>query len=89
MRRIGQLHEQRLGAGLFDRRRCRAQLAPPQVECVQRQSVRRAEFASALTGSFEPLDQFPPLRGGAPRPMSRTASRLMIPLSSGVVGSGE
>ena len=52
MRRIGQLHEQRLGAGLFDRRRCREQLAPPQVEWAHRPGacecagalVRRREF---------------------------------------------
>ena len=89
MRRVRQLHEQRLGAGLLDRRRCRAQLAPPQVEWAQRSSVRGAEFASALTGSLEPLDQFPPLRGSAPRPMSRTACAPHESALLGVVGSGE
>ena len=38
----GQLHEQRLGAFFLDHRRRLVQLAPPQVERAQRQSVRRA-----------------------------------------------
>ena len=72
-----------------DRRRYRAQLVPPQTECAERQSVCRAESASGLTGSLEPLDQFLPLRGGAPRRMLCTACPRHDFVRLRVLGSGE
>ena len=73
-----------VGVPLYTKR-----LAPPQVECAERQSVCRAESASGLTGSFEPLDQFLPLRGDAPRPMLRTACPRHDFIRLRVLGSGE
>ena len=70
--RIRQLHEQRFGICCIHRWR-RAKLAPPHVERSERQSPGRAELASGPTRALEPPDQLSPLRGGAPRTMSRTA----------------
>ena len=87
--RVRQLHEQGFGV-FFVRRSLRlAKLAPPQVECAQRQSVRRAEITASLTLPLEPLDQLPPLRGGAPRPTSRTTCPIHDSARLRVVGSGE
>ena len=58
-------------------------------ECAQRQSVRRAEFAAGLARPVESLDQLTPLRGGAPRPTSRTICPLHDSARLRVVGSGE
>ena len=87
--RVRQLHEQGFGV-CFVRRGLRlAKLAPPQVECAQRQSVRRAEIAAGLARPVEPLNQLLPLRGGAPRPTSRTAFPPHDSARLRVVGSGE
>ena len=60
--RVRQLHEQGFGV-FFVRLSLRlAKLAPPQVECAQRQPVRRTEIAAGLTRPIVPLDQLPPLR---------------------------
>ena len=56
-----------------ERRRGPELFLPPHVERTERQSLDRAELASGLTRALEPLDQLSPLRGGAPRAMSRTA----------------
>ena len=89
LRRVRQLYKRRFGSLFVHRRRCRAQLAPPQVECAERQSVCRAESSSGLTGSLEPIEQFLPLRGGAPRPMLRTACPRHDFTRLRLLGSGE
>ena len=47
------------------------------------------KFAAGLARPVEPLDQLPPLRGGAPHPTSRTTCQVHDSARLRVVGSGE